>query len=76
MKTFDDVNGQIIGGDYGQCWVTYEGRKQGKMCYPASEIEAWRMCDNVVEDIKKDCGEAFILIYPRSDAWKYHFDGV
>lgn len=75
MKNFDDVNGQIIGGDYGQAWVTYEGRQQGKMNYPYNECEAYAMCDAVVESIKKDCGEAFKLIYPNQ-SWKFHFDGV
>jgi len=76
FSPFDDVNGVIIGGDYGRAWVTYEGRKQGRVCYPQTEIEAWQMCDSVVENIKKEYGEAFDMIYPDSSAWKYHFDNI
>jgi len=36
MKNFDDVNGEIFGGNYGQAWVTYEGRKQGGTVYPTN----------------------------------------
>lgn len=72
----DDVNGTIIGGDYGMCWVTYQDRKQGKTNYPANKVEAEQMCSCVVEEIKKDCGEAFNMIYPDKDAWKFHFDGI
>ena len=55
MLKYDDVNGQIIGGDYGLCWVTYEGRKQGSTGFPTNEIEAERFCLGVVERIKIDC---------------------
>jgi len=76
MKLFDDVNGQIIGGDYGLCWVTYEGRKQGSTGFPTNEIEAERFCQRVVERIKIDCGEHFGTIFPNKDGWKFHFDGI
>lgn len=71
----DDVLGQIIGGDYGQAWVTYEGRKQGETCYPSTYPEADAMCTAIVDRIKKDCGQVFKDIYPK-EAWMFHFDGV
>lgn len=73
---FDDVNGVIVGGDYGQCWITYEGRKQGKTMYPCDETEALEMCTNEKTRIKAECGEAFTMIYPNARAWTYHFDGI
>ena len=76
MIKYDDVNGQIIGGDYGLCWVTYEGRKQGSTGFPTNEIEAERFCLGVVERIKIDCGEHFGTIFPNKDGWKFHFDGI
>jgi hypothetical protein len=77
MKTFtDDVNGIIIGGDYGMCWVTYEGRKQGNTCYPENEVQADNMCHDIIEGIKTECGTAFSLIYPNTFGWKFHFDGI
>ena len=75
MKNFDDVNGQIVGGDYGQCWVTYEGRKQGPTKYPKNKAQAEEFCASIVESIKADCGQVFSYIYPN-DAWEFHFDGV
>jgi hypothetical protein len=76
MKNFDDVNGVIVGSDYGQCWVTYQGRKQGPIMYPRDEVEADNFCQGIVEDIKKDCGSVFIDIYPDTKGWMFHFDGV
>lgn len=75
MKNFDDVNGTIIGGEFGQCWVTYKGKQQGSIYYPVNEVEATRFCDKIVSDIKADCGAVFKLIYPE-ESWKYHFDGI
>ena len=74
-KEFDDVNGQIVGGEYGTAWVTYEGRKQGNTCYPSNEAEAFAMCEAVVSRIKDECGAAFSDIYPLNK-WLYHFDGI
>ncbi len=76
MKIIEDVSGEIIGGDYGQAWVTYCGRKQGKTCYPRNEVEAYAQCDEIVEEIKAKCGiDLFKEIYPLQK-WVYHFDGV
>lgn len=75
-KMFDDVNGQIIGTHYGQCWITYRGRKQGPTHYARNEGEATQMCDAEVARIKSDCGQAFRDIYPAKDAWQYHFDNL
>lgn len=72
---FDDVSGQIVGGNYGQAWVTYEGRKQGPTCYPTSYHEADEMCSSIVARIKSECGYAFKEIYPK-EAWMFHFDGI
>lgn len=74
-KPDDEVNGQIVGGDYGQAWVTYQGRKQGETCYPRHEGEALAMCHSIIERIKSECGPAFKDIYP-ADAWMLHFDGI
>ena len=68
----DDVNGQIIGGEYAQAWVTYDGRKQGPMCYPCTHAEADAMCKSVIERIKNDCGDVFKLVYP-DEKWAFHY---
>jgi hypothetical protein len=72
----DDVNGQIVGGDYGRAWVTYCGRNQGAMCYPKNETQAKAMCEEIKSNINQECGQAFDLIYPKSDGWLFHFDGI
>lgn len=72
---FDDVNGQIIGGNYGQAWLTYDGRRQGKTIYPKNREEADRLLHGMVEDIKKECGSAFTAIYP-SQKWRYNYSGI
>ena len=76
MIKYDDVNGQIIGGDYGLCWVTYEGRKQGATGFPTNEVEAESFCQRVVERIKIYCGEHYGAIYPNEGGWMFHFDGI
>ena len=76
MIKYDDVNGQIIGGDYGLCWVTYEGRKQGATGFPTNEVEAESFCQRVVERIKIDCGEHYGAIYPNEGGRMFHFDGI
>jgi hypothetical protein len=80
MKTYkdftDDVNGQIVGGNYGQCWVTYQGRKQGSTGWPATKDEAEAHCNGVLERIKRECGELFSMIYPDKQGWQFHFSGV
>lgn len=75
MRNYEDVNGSIVGEDYGQCWVTYEGRKQGPTKYPMNEAQAYAFCQGIVQDIKTECGQVFKEIYPN-DAWMFHFDGV
>lgn len=69
----DDVNGQIIGGDYGQAWISYCGRKQGQTVYPSNESEAYLLCDEIKSKIESDCGEVFNVIYPLKDKWVYHY---
>lgn len=75
FNNFDDVNGVIIGGDYGQCWVTYDGRKQGDIMYAQDYPEADAMCSSVVEQLKAELGDNFKLIYPL-EKWRFHFDGI
>lgn len=76
MENFDDINGQIIGDDYGQCWVTYQGRMQGQVMYATDYPEADALCYQTVERIRSDCGDVFYLIYPDKNAWTFHFDGI
>ena len=76
MKPFDDVAGQIIGGDYGQCWVTYEGRKQGKTMYADNYPDADVLCMGVVNRLQDDLGDNFYIVYPNKNGWKFHFDGI
>lgn len=70
----DDVNGQIVGTHYGQAWVTYNGRKQGKTHYVRSEAEALSVCHKYIEEQK--AGPAGFLIYPDVDGWMIHMDNV
>lgn len=72
----DDVNGNIVGGNFGMCWVSYHGRKQGQIMYPSSKEVAESMCQGVVNRIKEECGDVFNVIYEDNGAWKFHFDGV
>lgn len=78
FKPFDDVNGVIIGGNYGTCWVTYDGKIQRGVKHPRTEAEAEAMCRATVQMLKDECPDEgiFNLIYPKKDTWKFHFDGV
>ena len=71
----DDVNGQIIGGDYGQCWLTYEGRKQGPTLYARSAVTAQELLAAEHRRIKAECGEAYRDIYP-APKWAHNFRGI
>lgn len=71
----DEVNGVIVGGDFGMCWVTYDGRKQGKTCYPRNEAEAYSMCNEIKDRINRECWQVFKDIFPL-DSWMFHFDGI
>ena len=72
MKPFDDVNGKIIGGDYGMAWVTYQGRKQGKTHYCRTELEAIDQCEKYIEQCLSD--PAAMHIWTDKSAWKIHLD--
>jgi len=76
MNKFDDTNGQVIGGEYGQAWLTYEGRKQGATIYPASREQANAELAARLNEIKADCGEAFRAIYPKANCWQFHYSGI
>lgn len=75
MKFTDDVNGVIVGGNYGACWVTYDGRKQGSTMYAEDYPDADAQCFALVARMKEDMGEAFKMIYP-DEKWMFHFDGI
>lgn len=75
MKNFEDVNGDIVGAYYGQCWLTYDGRKQGQTFYCLTESEGEKQLLQKIEEIKNDCGDVFKDIYP-DQKWVFHFDGV
>lgn len=68
MTFDDDVNGQIIGGDYLLCRLVYDGRAQGDF-WASTEQEAVERAEAGLAERKKECGEAFRLIYPL-DAWE------
>lgn len=72
---YDDVNGQVIGGDYGIAWVTYDGRQQGGKIYPETRLEADLLLNEIIQGIKEDCGRVFAEIYP-AEKWKYHYSGI
>lgn len=72
---FDDVNGVIVGGNYGMAWVTYDGRKQGNTVYPKNEVEADSMLNAIIEKMKLEYGDTFRMIFPEQK-WKYHFEGL
>lgn len=76
MKDFDDVNGQIVGGDYGFAWVTYESRQQGPKAPVKTRQEAQAHCESVISEIKADCGEVFKFIYPNAALWRFHTDNL
>ena len=69
----DDVNGVIIGGDYIRAWVSYCGRQQGRFVYATSKKSAIQKCEEIMNEIKKDCGVVFKDIYPKNE-WCFNFD--
>jgi hypothetical protein len=71
----EEVNGQIIGGDYGQCWLTYDGRKQGPTLYARSAVTAREALAAEHRRIKDECGAAYADIYP-APLWAHNFRGI
>ena len=69
---FEDVNGEIIGGEYGECWITYEDRPQCKRQYVQSRDEADSVCQALLDEIRLECGQVFHDIYPNKKGWKFH----
>ena len=70
MKTslHDDVNGQIVGRDYLQCRLTYEGRQQ-KTFYAETEEQALAIATRLKREKLSACGAAVMDIYPN-DSWE------
>lgn len=64
----DDVSGVIVGGDYMQGFLTYEGRKQGSDMYAVNEDALKVLANEKWNSIKKEHGQVFRDIYP-SNAW-------
>lgn len=73
MQNFtDDVNGQIIGGDYVIAWVSYEGRKQGRTIYAENQKQAEQELTRIVLDMQDEFGDSFRLIYPKKE-WAFNY---
>ena len=65
----DDIGGIMIGGDYWNWQLYYEGRPQSQR-YPADgEKEAIEAGKVEYEKIKVECGKVFDDIY-RFDKWE------
>ena len=72
---YDDPIGQIIGEYYGECWLTYEGRKQGPTMYARSAVTAQELLAAEHARIKAKCGQAYRDIYP-APSWAHNFRGI
>lgn len=70
----DDVNGQIIGGNYGVAWLTYKGRRQGQTVHEETELAAIAKLEQQLEEKKVECGKAFAMIYPDKNGWRINLD--
>lgn len=70
----DDVRGQIIGGDYGEAWLTYEGRKQSETFHAMNETEAVNMAKNWMKE-QKERG-CFYEIWPNKNGWRLCMEGI
>lgn len=66
----DDVRGVIVGGEYFVGCLTYEGRRQGRQLYAASEGQLHALAAQSRKKILEDCGPAARDIYPNSEAWR------
>jgi hypothetical protein len=71
----DDVDGQIIGGFFGDCWLTYDGRKQGPTMYAQDQDTAKILLNNLQGQIKASCGSVYRDIYP-AQLWAHNFRGI
>lgn len=61
----EDVSGQIVGGEYVQGAVYYDGRKQGRCLYGRTDEELRRQADAFIAEKREECGQAFAMIWPK-----------
>lgn len=72
---FDEVSGEIFGGNYGAAWVTYDGRKQGKTIFASDMQGADKILFSFIDELKQDLGVNFKNIFP-DQLWVFHYDGI
>ena len=65
----DDIRGTIIGGDDFTGQIFYDGRPQKGRFYGVNKDELVAKAGYTIRQIKKECGEAFELIYPNQ-SWE------
>lgn len=69
QKQSEFVRGQIIGGDYYQWQVFYDGRPQSQRLPADSDTEAEELGRAEIARIKEWCGSVLWLIHPH-DTWE------
>lgn len=61
---FDETRGIVIGGDFVSWQLFYDGRPQSTKLSADNPLHAIQLAKEKLEEIRKDCGRAFKLIYP------------
>lgn len=65
----EDVNGFIVGPSYIEGQVYYQNRPQGPKLYALDEVELRGHAESAIEQMKAECGDALMYIYPDNSAW-------
>ena len=72
----ESVNGQCIGDIYAtRCALYYDGRRQREDIFAENQKQGEAQAIEMLEEIKKDCGNAFLDIYPEKK-WEVRFFDV
>jgi hypothetical protein len=67
----DEVRGVIVGGDYVIGRLHYDGRPQGQQLVGRSDDEVIKKGKDLLDDIKRESGKAYPLIYLKAlTAWE------
>jgi len=71
----DDVNGEIIGGDFCSGRLFYDGRPQVERIFSDTEENLKTELLAELSRIKQESGDVYYLIYP-ANTWEIRIDAI
>ena len=66
----ESVNGVVVGNIQFAGGLYYLEQKQGNTIFAESEAEVIQKGREKLDEIKLECGKAYLLIYPKTENWE------